>query len=138
MNRTKLDSFVSIPVSVELYDELSRRFAGGVSSVLEQITWDFLERTTEDFSVSHTPVKGHQWDALLLPNGTQVRTKYFEDVKVAEIRDSKIFWEGKKFRSMSQLARSMRGNTSNNAWKVLEVLRPSDKQWVLADYLRNT
>ena len=43
----------------------------------------------------------------------------------------------KAFESMSQLARAMRGDTSNNAWKVLEVKRPGDASWKLADFLRN-
>lgn len=54
-----------------------------------------------------------------------------ERLKVGEIR-----WEGKAYESMSQLARAMRGDTSNNAWKVLEVKRPGDANWKLADHLR--
>ena len=71
-----------------------------------------------------------------LPDGTEVRTKYFREVKVATVLDGELVWEGKAFDSMSQLARAMRGDTSNNAWKVLEVKRRGDANWKLADLLR--
>lgn len=50
-----LDSFVSVPVSNELYAEFARRFSGGVRSVLEQVAQDFLDRTADDFAARLTP-----------------------------------------------------------------------------------
>ncbi|MEK6686500.1 MAG: hypothetical protein AABY99_08955 [Pseudomonadota bacterium] len=131
-----LDSFVSIPVSNELYAEFSRRFPGGVSSALEQIVQDFLDRTAADF-VTHEPrTQGVYWDALFLPEGSRIRTKHYGEIKVAEVVADKIIWKEESYPSMSQLARAMRGGTSNNAWKVLEIKRPSDPKWQLAVLLR--
>ena len=131
-----LDAFVSVPVSNELYAEFARRFPGGVSSVLEQVAQDFLDRTAEDFAAREPRAQGIYWEALFLPEGTQIRTKHYGEFKVAEIAGCEIMWEEESYPSMSQLARAMRGDTSNNAWKVLEIKRPSDIKWQSADFLR--
>lgn len=136
MSTFNLDAFVAVPVPVELYAELSRRYSGGVSSVIEQVAWDFLDRTAEDFEAVPRGSNGVRWEALFLPEGTEIRTRYFNEYKVASVHDKEIVWEGEIYPSMSQLARAMRGNTSNNAWKVLEIKRPSDAQWQPADFLR--
>lgn len=136
MSALNLDSFVAVPLPVELYAELARRYSGGVSSVIEQVVWDFLDRTADDFEAAPRGSSGVHWESLFLPEGTEVRTKYFNEYKVASIQGKEIVWEGEAYPSMSQLARAMRGNTSNNAWKVLEVKRPSDAKWQPADFLR--
>ncbi|MDK9703846.1 MAG: hypothetical protein OEL20_11970 [Sulfuritalea sp.] len=131
-----LDAFVSVPVSIELYAEFARRFPSGVSSVLEQVAQDFLDRTAEDFAAREPLAQGIYWEALFLPEGTQIRTKHYGEFKVAEVANGEIMWEEESYPSMSQLARAMRGDTSNNAWKVLEIKRPSDARWQSADFLR--
>lgn len=123
-------------MSVELYAELARRQPRGVSSLLEHVAWDFIERTADDLDPLPRGRAGVQWESLFLPDGTELRTKYFDELKVAVIRDGEISWDGGTYPSMSQLARAMRGDTSNNAWKVLEIKRPSDASWRLADFLR--
>lgn len=138
MSILSLDDFVAVPLSVDLYAELARRQPQGVSTLLEAIARDFLERTADDFSAMYPASKsGVQWDSLFLPDGTEVRTKYYRDYKTAIIANGTITWEGSVYESMSQLARAMRGDTSNNAWKVLEVKRPTDPGWKLADFLRS-
>lgn len=136
MNTLNLDAFVAVPLPIELYAEFTRRYPGGVSSVIEQVAWDFLDRTAEDFEAVPRRSNGVHWESLFLPEGTEVRTKHFNEYKVAIIQGQEIVWDGKIYPSMSQLARTMRGNTSNNAWKVLEVKRPSDTKWQSADFLR--
>ncbi len=131
-----LDSFVAVPVSSELYAEFARRFPGGVSSVLEQIAQDFLDRTAEDFDARDPRGQGVYWEALFLPEGSQIRTKHYGEFKIAEILNGAITWQSEEYPSMSQLARAMRGDTSNNAWKVLEIKRPSDVKWEPAIFLR--
>jgi hypothetical protein len=131
-----LDEFVAIPVSSELYSEFSRRFPGGVSTTLEQIARDFLDRTADDYDAREVRQRGIYWEALFLPEGSQIRTKYFGEFKIAEVIAGKIVWEEESYPSMSQLARAMRGNTSNNAWNVLEIMRPTDSKWLIADHLR--
>ena len=137
MSTPNLDSFVAVPLPVELYAEFARRYSGaGISSVIEQIAWDFLDRTAEDFEAVPRGSNGVHWESLFLPEGTEIRTKYFNEYKIANIEGKEIVWDGEIYPSMSQLARAMRGDTSNNAWKVLEVKRPSDAQWQSADFLR--
>lgn len=136
MNTMSRDSFVALPITVDLYAEFSRRYPGSVSSLIEQVAWDFLDRTADDFDAAPRGSKGIHWEALFLPEDTEVRTKYFNEYKVATIRDSEIVWDGETYPSMSQLAKAMRGDTSNNAWKVLEIKRPSDAKWQAADFLR--
>ena len=133
-----LDSFVAVPLPHDLYAQLVRRYPTGVSSVLEQVLQDFLDRTEDDFAAKQEDARenGVQWDALFLPHGTQIRTKYFGKYPIAEVAAGEILWEGRKYASMSQLARAMRGNTSNNAWVVLELKRPTDRDWIRADRLR--
>lgn len=133
-----IDSFVAIPMSHDLYSQLSSRYPGGVASVVEQVVQDFLDRTTDDFAASRSrsTTAGVKWDNLFLPDGTQLRTKYYGNYQVADVEDGKIFWNGKEQASVAQLANAMRGDTNNNAWKVLEVKRPQDPTWQLADRLR--
>jgi hypothetical protein len=120
----------------ELYAEPARRYPSGVASIVEHAVAGFLDRTAEDFDVGSPRKQGIQWESLFLPDGTGVRTKYFGNVQSAEIVDAKIMWDGEAYSSMSQLARAMRGDTSNNAWKVLEIKRPADATWQPADRLR--
>ena len=129
-----LDSFVAIPISQDLFMRLASRYPAGAASVVEQVVEDFLERTKDDF----TPADPNPfiWDQLQLPSGTKVRTKHYGEFQVAEVQDGKVYWDGEEFKSMSQLARAMRGNTSNNAWVVLEVQYPGQSTWTLADRLR--
>ncbi|MFO1393946.1 MAG: hypothetical protein U1F09_09325 [Steroidobacteraceae bacterium] len=133
-----LDSFVAVPLSNDLYAQLAQRYPAGVSSVLEHVVQDFLDRTEEDFAAKREDARqnGFQWDALFLPHGTTIRTKYFGKYAVAEIVAGEIRWDGQAYPSMSQLARGMRGDTSNNAWVVLEIKRPTDPNWIRADRLR--
>jgi hypothetical protein len=136
MTKPSLDSFVAVPLPVELYAELAHRYPSSVSSVIEDLARDFLDRTADDFEAAPLSHNGIYWESLFLPSGTEVRTKYFNEYKEALIKGKDIVWEGNTYSSMSQLARTMRGNTSNNAWKVLEIKRPSDIRWRNADFLR--
>jgi hypothetical protein len=135
MNHTNLDSFVSIPLSIDLFIQFARRYPGGFNSVIEQIAWDFLDRTADDFQ-GQEERSGIYWDSLFLPDGTLVRTKHYDEYKEATIAEGKIAWEDENYPSMSKLACAMRGYTSNNAWRVLEIKRPTDSKWQRADLIR--
>lgn len=128
-----LDSFVAVPISTSLYSTLAARFPNRVSTLIENVVSDFLDRTAED---TDTTQEGIYWEALFLPSGTQVRTKYFGEYKVAHIDGESIVWNGETFPSLARLTNKMRGDTANNAWRELEVKRPSDKAWIPAQALR--
>lgn len=131
-----LDTFVSVPIPSALYLELANRYPGRVATLIESQLEDFLERTSEAAVSMLTAKKGAQWESLFLPDGTEIRTQYYGVMQSAAIRGEDIVWNDRVYRSMSRLAGAMRGNTSNNAWKVLEVKRPTDSAWQLADRLR--
>lgn len=113
---------------------LAVRFPEGAASVVEQVIEDFLERTKDDYVASDP--NPFVWDKLRLPSGTKVRTKHYGEYQFAKVEDGRIYWDGEEYKSMSQLARAMRGDTSNNAWVVLEIQYPGQMGWTLADRLR--
>jgi hypothetical protein len=133
-----LDAFVAVPLPSDVYAEFARRYPAGVSSVLEQVAQDFLDRTADDFAARDRRRVGVHWESLFLPEDTEIRTKYYGEYHVARIEGASISWDGDTYPSMSQLASAMRGNTSNNAWKVLEIKRPNDSSWQPADFLRRS
>lgn len=130
-----IDTFVAIPLPTALVAAMLKRSPYGVSSLIETVMTDFLERTEADFSAPTSPV-GLYWDALFLPNGTLVRTKYKNEVKVASVENQAIIWQGEEYSSFAQLSNAMRGNTMTNAWRELEIKRPTDKAWQKAQALR--
>lgn len=130
-----LDSFVSVPLPTALVAALLKRSPHGISALIETVVADFLDRTEDEFSIPDQPV-GVFWDALFLPNGTQLRTKYFGEFKLAKIEDESIIWEGDVYPSFAQLANAMRGGTMNNAWRELQIKRPNDRTWMPAQSLR--
>lgn len=130
-----LDSFVAVPLSSELYARLAARFPSRVSSLIEDVLNDFLERTADDDG--QAPRTGVKWEGLFLASGTLARTRYHGEEKQAEVIDAEIVWQGEAYPSFGRLANAMRGDTSNNAWKVLELKRPTDAQWQPAFLLRN-
>lgn len=127
-----INSFVCVPLPTKLYIAIINRYPPDTASLLiENVLIDFLDRTEDDFHP-----EGFQWMSVFLPNGTQLRTKHLGEYKVAEIIGDKIIWNGNKYPSISNLNNTMRGNTSNNAWKTIEVKFPNEKKWQLADRLR--
>ena len=131
-----LDDFVCIPIPSDLYQSLADRYPDRVTTVLENITWDFLERTEEDF-VS-PPSGGISWGSVPLPNGTELRVKksHSNDYGYGEVKNNQIIYQGKAVSSPSRFARKVRNNTSVNAWIYVEIMRPHDRDWKLANTFR--
>ena len=136
MNADALNQFVCVPIPSDLYARLAEVQPHGVSSLIQEVVEDFLERNAEEIAAQTRRGVGLRWDDVQMPDGTRVRTKYRGEYKEAEVQEGRIIWQKKAYESFSQLARAMRGDTSNNAWKVLEVKRPGDGAWKLADFLR--
>lgn len=129
-----LDSFIAIPLPSSLVIALLAR-SPHVSDLLTNIASDFLARTETDQLATST-ITGVYWESLFLPSGTQIRTKYFGEFKVASIEEDSIVWNGDHYSSFAKLVNKMRGGTINNAWKELQIKRPSDNSWVPALSLR--
>jgi hypothetical protein len=128
------EPFVAVPISQRLFVELAVRYPDGVAEVLDYVLTDFLDRTSEDFEISNA--NPYLWDRLSVPSGTKVRTKYYGEYLYAEVDDGNLHWDGEELNSMSQLASAIRGGTSNNAWKVIELQFPNQQHWTLADRCR--
>lgn len=98
---------------------------------------DFLERTAGDVpKIKRSRGGGVNWELLFLPDKTRLRTKHHGEYKYADVKGDQLIYGGKVFPSVSQLANHMRGNTQNNAWRVLEVLLPDSGKWIPAELLR--
>lgn len=79
--------------------------------------------------------KGYLWKQVFLPHGSIIRMKYKGQYFYAKVEGDRILYEEKEV-SPSEFANSVTG-TSRNAWRDLEIKRPSDSGWHLADYLRS-
>ncbi|WP_077530283.1 hypothetical protein [Vreelandella utahensis] len=127
--------FVAVPISLELYQELLRRHGTAANAVIEDQVEAFLERTDDDV-VAPSSTDGITWGTIFLPEKTQLRTKYYNEYRYAEVVGDGIIYEGERFSHVAQATNQMRGGTQNNAWKVLEILRPTDSRWLAAEFLR--
>jgi hypothetical protein len=138
MNTHSLDDFVAVPFSTELYMAVASRHPGAVSTVIEQVVWDYLDRTDEEglFKQTLATTQGLHWGTVFLPSGTQLRVKHYKEYKYAEVTGDEIDYNGKSLSSASQMASLMCNNTSVNAWMLVEVNRPTDKGWWFANALR--
>ena len=132
---TDLNAFVSVPLPTALVATLLKIHPHGISSLIEDALNDFLERNKDDLGIDRS-VSGVYWEGAFLPDQTQIRTKYFGEFKVAIIEDQNIVWEGEVYTSFAQLSNSMRGNKMTNAWRELQIKRPSDTSWLPAQSLR--
>jgi len=137
MSTQSLEEVVFVPFPIRLYRELLDRHSIGINSVIENVVEDFLERTADS---SQNKVRnrgaGIFWDTLFLPDSTRLRTKHRGQYKYADVKGDSIKYDDWSFSSVAQAANKMRADTSNNAWKVLEILFPSSTKWVQASRIR--
>ena len=135
MSATHLD-FVAVPLSVDIYRQLLERHPHP-HALIEDVVLDFLDRTADDYS---SPKKnrgrGLHWEATFLPEKTRIRTKHHGEYKYADVKGDHIIYESETFSSVAAAINKMRGDTSNNAWNVTQVMRPIDSEWVGALRIR--
>lgn len=137
MSTQTLDEVVFVPFPIRLYRDLLDRHGTRVNSVIEQVVDDFLDRTADSEPAAvRNRGAGVFWGTLFLPEKTRLRTKHRDHYQYADIKGDSIVYAGQSFSSVSKAANRMRANTSNNAWKVLEVLLPSSTEWVQASRIR--
>ena len=134
MITTNLDGFVCVPLPTDLYNEVLKRYPDRVSTLIRDVTEAFLENTKDDFSSD----LGFYWDSLFLPSYTELRVKESRsnNYGVAKIINEQVIYEGNAMKSVSQFASKVRNNTSVNAWITVEIKRPNDHTWKLADKYR--
>ncbi|WP_020674696.1 hypothetical protein [Geopsychrobacter electrodiphilus] len=136
MSVRRFDDFVAVPISTELYMAIAARYPGSVTSLIEDVVEAFLERTKEEEPFLARSSNGINWSSVFLATGTKLRVKYRNEYKYAEIVEDEIHYDGEVVPSVSKMASVMCNNTSVNAWINVEVKRPSDKTWIIADIIR--
>ncbi len=78
--------------------------------------------------------KGFRWKQLYLPHSTLIRMKYRGGFHYAKVVGDKLLHDDQSV-SPSEFAHRVTG-TARNAWRDLEVRRPGQDEWILADLLR--
>lgn len=127
-----------VPLANELLVRLIQRYQQHYEGYIEHAVESFLDRTEDDWQ-QHSPFNvgaSYVWDQVTLPEGTQLRTQYKGEWKLATLKNRKFEFDGEAYTSPSKLCNAMRGGTSNNAWILLELKRPQDVSFRLADRFR--
>lgn len=138
MTTKNYNDFVCVPLDRELYQAIVARYPSGVGSLIEDVVWNFLERTAEtvdDLDLVPQASRGYAWGSLFLPDRTEIRMKYRGNYHYAQVREDEIIYDGKMY-SPSKLACKIANGTSRNAWISLWIKRPNDSEWHRADSLR--
>lgn len=79
-------------------------------------------------------LRGFQWKNLFLPDGTNLRTAYGEEVHFAKVRGDRIVAEDGVTLTPSQFAN--RRSQGRNAWRFVWLRFPGNERWVRADDCR--
>lgn len=132
-----MSTITYVPLSNELLTRLITRYGSDYSRLIDHCIEDFLDRTEDDWSDHEISADGYYWGQVFLPENTELRTKYHGEWLVSTVRNGKILYLGKSFESPGKACNAMRGNTSNNAWITLEIKRPQDIGFRLADKFRS-
>lgn len=77
---------------------------------------------------------GYRWKNLFLPHGTRIRMRYKGEYYYAEVRGDKFMYNGETASPSIFANRVTR--SSRNAWRDLEIRRPGDDEWYVADSMR--
>lgn len=142
-------STISVPISTETFlalyeflkqEELDRDPVEMVENAIDY--WLDNASWKPDLVDAYRPTEGadpgrgrsYRWKDVSLPHGTQVRMRYRGEYHYAGIDGDRFVVDGQPS-SPSAFACAVT-NTSRNAWRDLEVKRPSDRGWVPAAKLR--
>ena len=138
---TTTRTHISIPIDTETFVALVHFLDGHgskkdpVDVVAEAIDYwmDNADWKPEFFEKANAG-QGYRWKTLFLPDGTRIRMKYKGAYHYASVVADSFVADGKAT-SPSRFANNLTG-TARNAWRDLEVLRPTARKWVMADSLR--
>lgn len=137
-------SFIHIPIPTELFVRLSDflRKEGSDSDPVDTIRVA-IEYWMDNASWKQEALlpgvfdqeKGYRWKQVFLPHGSLIRMKYKNRFYYAKVEGDVITYDNKSV-SPSELANAITG-TSRNAWRDMEIKRPNDAEWFLADFIRS-
>ncbi len=126
-----------VPLKNDLLMKLIARYKEDYSSAIDDVIEDFLERTSDqDQTLLGQRNDGYIWDQLTLPAGTELRTRYYDQWQVAILKNGQFSHNNQLFKSPAKVCNAMRGNTSTNAWHMLQVKRPQDIDFKKAEKFR--
>jgi len=133
---------IYVAISPDIYFELSHFLAEQGASedptdMIEQAVRYWMENAEwkEDLIPSkREPQRGYRWKTLFLPEGTKVRMRYKGQYYYGEVIGDELHVDGKPTSPAEFTLKITK--TSRNAWRDIEVMRPVDKVWRLADTLR--
>ncbi len=127
-----------VPLKNDLLLKLIDRYKENYPVAIDDVIEDFLERTAEDHEARPDVREGgYIWDQLELPEGTQLRTRYFDEWQVATLKKGRFYYKNKAFKSPAKVCNAMRGNKSTNAWMMLQIKRPQDIDFRKAEKFRS-
>lgn len=136
MNTTSINPPVRLELFMQVVDFL--RAVGDtrdpVTAVNDAIQYWLDNASWKEDLISRSE-QGYQWKELFLPHGTKLRMRYKGEYRYATVEGDDLIYEGEPH-SPSELTRAIT-KTSRNAWLDIQVLRPGDRQWTLADDLRS-
>lgn len=79
-------------------------------------------------------LSGYQWKRLFLPDGTMARASCKGVARIAQVANNKLVFEGVPI-TPHEFANAT-GASPRNAWKVIWLLFPGEREWKLADDCR--
>ena len=127
-----------VPLKNDLLMKLIARYKENYSTAIDDVIEDFLDRTADDHEFDRSAREGgYIWDQLELPAGTQLRTRYYDEWQIATLKRGKFYFKNKPYKSPAKVCNAMRGNTSTNAWHMLQVKRPQDIEFSKAEKFRS-
>ena len=127
-----------VPLKNDLLMKLIARYQENYSMAIDDVIEDFLERTAEDHEADLGARQGgYIWDQLELPAGTELRTRYYDEWQIATLKNGKFYFKNKPYKSPAKVCNAMRGNTSTNAWHMLQIKRPQDIEFSKAEKYRS-
>lgn len=126
-----------VPLKNDLLMKLIARYKENYPVAIDDVIEDFLERTADQHDeLPGFRQGGYIWDQLELPPGTQLRTRYYDEWQVATLKKGKFYYRNRPYKSPAKVCNAMRGNTSTNAWHMLQIKRPQDIEFTRAEKFR--
>ena len=118
--------------------KLIARYKENYPVAIDDVIENFLERTADEHDEKPDYRDGgFIWDQVELPAGTQLRTHYYDQWQVATLRKGKFYFKNKPYKSPAKVCNAMRGNTTTNAWHMLQIKRPQDIDFSKAEKFRS-
>lgn len=135
-------SEISVPVStvtfVGLVDFLrAKNSARDPIEVIESAIEYWMENADWKDEILAPPLgaaTGYSWKSVFLPSGSALRIKYNSQYHYAKVEGDKLMYQGASV-SPNQFALKVAG-CARDAWRDVWIKRPSDKDYVVANFLR--